>query len=257
MMSLYSLLYIYFSIVLESFPISSSGHVQLLQFFFNKALTDYSNQIDFFLHGPIACMVALFFFNDWFFLLQGLPKTFPYLRKIFFYGFITDSLTVFAYFFIFKDTQIIPVWAGFLITSMLLCSLQYCPSPSPNAAWDCRNAVILGIIQSIALLPGISRLGSTFVCARWMRFNATRAFQLSFLIEWPISCAAFLKGLFTLYKGNKIVELLQLKMILVMILAMVCGFGCLKLVQGLLHKQTVWLFSLYLLLAAVGSFFLV
>ncbi len=258
-MSLYGMLYIFFSIVLETFPISSSGHLELLHRIFEKLdLPDFCNEaIDLFLHGPIALVIALFFFNDWCFFIQNFPRTLPLIKKIFLRGIITDGITVLVYFLFYKKIFFLPVWIGFLITSGLLFSLYYCNKKPPFAEWNCYNAMLLGIVQSIALIPGISRLGSTFVCARWMGLSMRRSFQLSFLIEWPISCAAFLKGTYSLYHENKIVELLQLKVILVMIIAIVCGLCTLKLVERMLHEQREWIFSVYLVLVAMGSFLLV
>jgi len=259
MMSLYNTLFLYLSVVLETFPISSSGHITVMQALFEKFRWPYyvDENYDLFFHGPIAIMVALFFFNDWFFIVKGFPRTLPYIKKIVCRGFITDSLTVLAYFLLFKNNAFIPVWVGFLITSALIFSLKWCRTSPPYCVWNYRNALMLGFVQSIALIPGISRLGSTFVCARWMGFSVRKALQLSFLIEWPISCAAFLKGMHALYQENKIVELLQLKVILVMIVAMVCGFFCLRLMQRILNEHCEWVFSVYLVIVAMGSFLLV
>lgn len=258
-MSISCILYIFCSIVLESFPISSSGHCALLYSLFEKFrwTQPINENFDLFLHGPIALVVALFFFKDWFFILKGVPRTLPFIKKIFCYGFITDSITVPAYFLIFKNNTFLPIWLGFLITSLLIFSLKFCPTTRPYSVWNYQTALLLGIVQAGALMPGISRLGSTFVCARRMGFSVIRAFQLSFLIEWPISCAAFLKATCVFYQENKIVELLQLNVILVMIVAMVGGFFGLRLTQRILKEQMEWVFSVYLMMVAIGSFLLV
>jgi undecaprenyl-diphosphatase len=186
------------SIFLESFPISSSGHIFLLQQFFEKIGFPFclDENLEYCLHGPIAFVVAIFFYNRWKLLLD-LPRSFLIIQKMFIFGFITDGITVAAYFLFFNHRSVFPLWIGFLITGLVLLSLFFCNTTDRFSSWNYKNSIILGSVQSLALLPGISRFGTTFVVGRWLGFSARKSFELSFLIEWPISFFATFKGTYT------------------------------------------------------------
>jgi undecaprenyl-diphosphatase len=53
-----------------------------------------------------------------------------------------------------------------------------------------RDAVTIGIIQCFALLPGVSRSGSTITGARALGFDRQSAAVFSFLMSFPVTLAA-------------------------------------------------------------------
>jgi undecaprenyl-diphosphatase len=60
---------------------------------------------------------------------------------------------------------------------------------------DTRDGLALGVAQSLALIPGVSRSGATFVAARARGFSPTEADRLSWKVGLPvISGAALLEG---------------------------------------------------------------
>lgn len=147
------------------------------------------------------------------------------------------------------------MWIGFLITALLLFSLKFCTNQKLYSSWNYKNALVIGCLQACALIPGISRFGSTFVAARWCGIAPRKAFELSFLLEWPISCAAFFKGVYTLHAQHKLAELLQLKIIVIMIIAMIGALLGLKIVQSMIMKNYIWLFSVYVMVIAIFALF--
>lgn len=240
------------SIILESFPLSSSGHILLLQTLFKcNGIGFFLNEnIEYFLHGSTALILAIFFYNRWKLFLI-IPRSLPLIQKMFMRGFITDGITVGAYFIFFKDNNLLPLWVGFLITGFLILSLFFCKKSRSNGVWSYSNAFILGVVQACALMPGISRFGSTFVAARWLGFSNKKAFELSFLIEWPINVAAALKGGYALYQHNQLFELLHLKMLLVMLIASSFALLGLCIMRQIIMNNSLWLFSIYLFLLAI------
>ena len=253
----YAALYILvgLAIILESFPISSSGHILLLQNIFQNHLPFLFNEsIDYFLHAPTAVVIALFFYKKWRILLT--KRGIRFWPKIFLLGAITDGITVISYFLFFKNAHspIIPIWSGFCITGIILLSMYFCNTQG-KTVWNATNAVILGIAQTCALIPGISRFGTTFAVARWLGFSSQRAFSLSFLIEWPISFAASLKGTYILTQTKQIYEFLHPSMLLVIILAMIGAYIGLYCMQKFIIKQYEWIIGFYLFLVATFAFF--
>jgi len=70
------------------------------------------------------------------------------------------------------------------VTGLLLLSTRFAPRgtgvPRP------RSALVMGLAQAVALLPGISRSGSTLVAARWQALDPAAAAELSFLMVLPL-----------------------------------------------------------------------
>lgn len=73
---------------------------------------------------------------------------------------------------------------GFLVTGALLVSSLWVGPGRLDypSAWA---AFLVGTAQGIAVLPGVSRSGSTIVLALWLGVRPVRAFELSMLISLP------------------------------------------------------------------------
>ncbi len=250
---------IFCSIVLESFPISSSGHCLLLKtmvqrygFFLPSDMILHN--LDYALHLPIVAVITIFFYRRWRLLLSFLiryPKT---IIKLAMLGFITESITVLFYLlFMHGGTAWFPLSLGFLITTVVLYSLRYCPEHQLPTTWNMKNSLLLGIAQGSALLPGISRFGLTFVVARYCGFSGRKAFELSFLIEIPISIAAGLQGLWGLYRHAGW-YVLNLKICLIMLMACFGAWLGLWCISYLIDRNMLWKISYYTLVVMIISF---
>ncbi len=76
------------------------------------------------------------------------------------------------------------VGLGFLFTSILLVSTRFArPGLITHPVW--QAALLLGLAQGIAVLPGISRSGSTIALALFLGVKRERAFELSMLMSIP------------------------------------------------------------------------
>ena len=255
------LLLLFLSIVLECFPISSSGNIYLITKFIETALhISFSKEllmvIDYLSHGAIACTIALYFFPRWIVLVKNLKKTWPIILRLCIAGFVTEIITVFCWLIIdFIPTSPVLLATGFLITTISLWSLRWCPEKSESTIiYGLNNAWLLGFVQGVALLPGISRFGLTFTTARWLGFSSKKSFELSFLISWPINVGAFLLGTFKLYK-HQLYDLLNLKLLLVMLIGSgvaCCGF---YLVEKMIAARRLWVFSIYTLFLSLVVWF--
>ncbi len=61
-------------------------------------------------------------------------------------------------------------------------------------AMDAARAILMGVAQAVAILPGVSRSGTTIATGLWGRVDAERAAEFSFLMSMPaIAGAALLK----------------------------------------------------------------
>jgi undecaprenyl-diphosphatase len=80
---------------------------------------------------------------------------------------------------------------GFLATSVVLVSTRWAPRGT-NDSPSVVQAVLLGVAQGLAVLPGLSRSGSTIAAALWLGVRPERAFELSMLMSLPAVLGAIL-----------------------------------------------------------------
>lgn len=250
---------VFLSIALEPFPISSSGHIQLLVRILHTLTKVPSESLlkifDFISYGPIALVLALFFFKRWKYLLN-ISRSWPLIITMIVNGTITEFITLFFYCVCTGiGTAYFPLFLGFLMNALALISLIWCPTKN-TTRWNSSNAILLGIAQGLAFLPGVSRFASTFVVARWCGFSHRKAFEISFLIEWPIAVAAWCKGIcdsITLGYGH----FLNLPFWLSMLSGGIVAYAGLYIISYLVEKNLMWIFSLWLLVSALCAYCLV
>lgn len=113
------------------------------------------------------------------------------------------------------------------------------------------DALIVGIAQVGALIPGVSRSGSTLTAARFLGFERQNAAYFSFLLGLPAIALAGLKELYELYKAH-----LDAHGWSVLAIGLVVGslsaFAAIALLMRILERFATWPFAVYrLLLGAV------
>jgi undecaprenyl-diphosphatase len=82
------------------------------------------------------------------------------------------------------DTPVVP-GVAFLVTGALLWSTRRPLADDPRGVPTLRIAVLMGLAQCLALVPGISRSGSTVVAALWLGVAPAEAAAFSFLMAIP------------------------------------------------------------------------
>lgn len=260
MLLLYRITATVLPIALEGLPVSSSGHVLLCAALLQKMYTvvvaqSLPEELDHLVHLPIALMVALFFLPRWYYLLRHITRLWQQFFNMIRLGFITVLVTAIMYLTLrYVGTAWFPLWLGYVATTFLLFSLRVVPK-KVTGKWNLLTALILGAAQGLALLPGISRLGITYTTARWLGMRPQKAFELSFLIEWPISVAGFLKGLHDMQKTGGLERITSFD-VLLMLGASIVGYFGLYVMQKLVTTHRVWQVGWYTaVLSAIALIF--
>ncbi|KKP22942.1 MAG: Undecaprenyl-diphosphatase [candidate division TM6 bacterium GW2011_GWF2_28_16] len=226
----YIIIFIFIQIILESLPISSSGHFLLAEKLFGINIPEY---FDYVLHLPTIIILLIIFYKNWWGpiqkLLSGILNKKIYLKdsyknlyKIFFkiisLIFIADSITVLIWllfkFYItnlsFYNSNFL-LLTGFCITGLLLAfepaarrgGIEVEPGYRLANNHIAINFALLGLVQGLALIPGISRFAAVFFFASLLNKNLKRNFEITFLIQFPIICAGFLLGVYKIIMTNK------------------------------------------------------
>jgi undecaprenyl-diphosphatase len=119
-------------------------------------------------------------------------------------------------------------------------------APAPKARWTPLRALAVGVAQAMALLPGISRSGSTVGTGLFLRIEGEKAAEFSFLLAIPAIAGA------TLLEAVHLTGTPDLLPVACGFLtALVTGYGAIVLLLGALRRRSLWLFGFYCL--AVGA----
>ncbi len=269
-------LMIFCQVVLESFPISSSGHLVLLEkilqsFGTTPTVADLPPFFDHFLHGPTILVLLIFFRKEWFAPLGFLFKNFTFdfsnwsdrykklwgvFLKITFFVFVTSFITVIFYFlfgylkkFALLQSEGLMLF-GFFLTTILLFSLYFKDKKDDrNGDLTLTKVIILGLVQGVSFLPGISRFGSTYVVARWLGVSVKRSFQFTFLMQFPLIVAAFFDASSKMFFGEKtFINLFSLKVCVAFLIATVLAYFALYVSYSLAIRRKLWYLGFYMLL---------
>lgn len=89
-----------------------------------------------------------------------------------------------------------------LVTALFLFLIRNIKGHKDNEHITLKDAIIIGLFQVIALVPGISRSGATIVGSMFRDLKRDTAFDFSFLLYIPISLATAILGLKDLLASN-------------------------------------------------------
>lgn len=117
-----------------------------------------------------------------------------------------------------------------------------------------RDAIIVGLAQVGALIPGVSRSGSTLTAALFLNFKREEAARFSFLLGLPAIALAGLKELLVLFHLHMPLETWML-LIFGLVVASISAFGAIWGLMRFLEKFSTWPFIVYRI--ALGIFLLV
>ncbi len=256
----------------EFLPISSSGHLLLVPWLFNWHFLlenpDLNKTFDVALHLGTFVAVVIYFWRElgrligawarsisrrslaepegklaWLLIVSTVPAA---LVGVAFEGFITDTLG--------KPWMIgvaLIVFAGFMYlvdhTAKLDRGLE---------ALTWVDALLIGVAQSLALLPGVSRSGITMMTGLLMRLDRESAARYSFLMSIPvIGGAAAYKGLEVARDGLPAGTAMPFAV--GMVSAALSGIAAIWFVLAYLKRHNFNLFVLYRIVVGVGVLILV
>jgi undecaprenyl-diphosphatase len=144
------------------------------------------------------------------------------------------------------------VGVALLVTGAILISTRWALKKELSPTFGVRVALLIGLAQCFALIPGISRSGSTVVAALWLGVAPVQAAAFSFLMSIPaIAGAAVLQvpQLDLMAEGIGILPL-----ILGFVAAAVTGILAIRLFVRMLKDRSFPMFAWYCW--AVGLLFL-
>jgi undecaprenyl-diphosphatase len=165
----------------EFLPISSSGHLVLVQEYFS--ITQDTVTFDVFLHFATLLAVLIYFRND----LMKISKKFLLAIAV---GSIPAGLVG-----LFLEDYITAAFGSVMLVGLALLvsgAFNFVTEYKLKRQLDARTtinnkeALIIGIFQALAVLPGVSRSGSTVFAGIFQNLDRKLAFRFSFLMSLPV-----------------------------------------------------------------------
>ncbi len=153
----------------------------------------------------------------------------------------------------FRDTieqvfrSYIVVGLSFLVTALMLWSTRAIP-PKPPKTITVGTALLIGLAQALAIVPGISRSGSTIAAALWRGVPARRAAEFSFILAIVVIAGS------GLLEAKHLGELpLSPGLILAFLGALVSGVFAIRTLVWLLQARRFHHFAPYLAILGGGT----
>lgn len=230
----------------EFLPISSSGHLLLLQSFFG--ITDGGLLLTLLLHlATLLAVVVVYHRRLWDLLRRpfsaetlqlGVATIITCGIVLVFHDMIDSLFTV----------QTLPYL--FVVCGVyLLLPTLFRPQANQRFWW---HAVVMGVAQGVAVVPGLSRSGLTITSGRLAGMTATQSTDFSFLMSIPIILASLV---FELLRGGSVQALGFGNIVLAFVTAFLAGIMAIKFMLKVTRKIDLRWFAVYLLVLGVGLWF--
>ena len=238
----------------EFLPVSSSGHLELGKAILgDNSIPEESLLFTVVMHFATALSTIVIFRKDIWEILRGLLQ-FKWNEETQFSLKIIISMIPAAIVGVLFEEQLEQLFGGsvllvgfmLIITALLLWLADKAKNTGKPVSYS--NAFVIGVAQAIALLPGISRSGSTISTSVLLGNDKTKAARFSFLMVVPLILGKIAKDLLDgelTHTGN------STGLIVGFIAAFVSGlFACTWMIS-LVRKSKLSYFAIYCLIVGV------
>ena len=252
--------------ITEPLPISSSGHLLIFKELLN---TNMFNDLNFETIVNFGSFLAILFIfrKD---IIRLIKNFFTYLfnqdkRKITYNDFkyclliIIGTIPVGITGFIFKEkiesfVNVQAVGVALLFTALILFIVRNIKGEKDDNDITYKDAIIIGLIQMIALLPGVSRSGTVLVGCLLCKLKRETALKYTFMLYFPVSVAAMGLGVLDLVESNTLNTVL-LPYSLGFIASCIVTYFAYQWLSNIVKKGSLWKFSIYCLIVGIFVIF--
>ncbi|RMG38768.1 MAG: undecaprenyl-diphosphatase UppP [Methanobacteriota archaeon] len=248
----------------EFLPISSSGHLVLFEAILNYQEGGLAFEV--FVHFGTLVAVFIVFRKDIIQMIRWLPSLPAFIKrgmkiqeeedkyKALTLFIIIGSIPAAFFGLLFEDaveemfsSHIIALVALF-VTGIIMWSSRYAQEHQPFMNW--RHSLLIGFAQAFAIIPGISRSGSTIVTGMWLGINRETSARFSFLLSIPVILGASLLKFKHLLEspppGRELINLTAAT-----IAAAIAGYLAIILLLNIIRKQKLEWFGVYCVLVSI------
>ena len=243
----------------EYLPVSSSGHLAIGSALFDiKGEDNLAFTIVVHVATVFSTLVILWKEIDWIF--RGLFKFEMNAETRYVINILISMIPIGIVGVFFKDyveaifgSGLLIVGCCLLVTALLL-TFSYYAKPRLKENISMKDAFIIGLAQACAVLPGLSRSGSTIATGLLLGDNKAKLAQFSFLMVIPpILGEAMLDGM-KMMKGEAVAgDIPALSLIVGFIAAFVSGCLACKWMINIVKKGKLIYFAIYCAIAGTAT----
>ncbi|NOY38216.1 MAG: undecaprenyl-diphosphate phosphatase [Chlorobi bacterium] len=239
----------------EFLPVSSSGHLEIGKHFISPEWGE-SLYFTVVVHGATVLSILVVFWKDIIRLFNGFFRFRKNEESVYLYKLLFSAIPVALLGVLFKDRIEIlfsgnihlVAWA-LMITAIFLTIASFVKSTGRKITW--LDALIIGMAQAIAVVPGISRSGSTIATGLMLGNQREEITRFSFLmVILPVIGANFLEIAGGDLSASSSVGIPAL--IIGFITAFISGFFACKWMIAIVNRGKLYFFAIYCLILAVS-----
>jgi undecaprenyl-diphosphatase len=237
----------------EFLPVSSSGHLELGGILFGLQDPDAFFTFNIMVHGATFMSVVVVFWKDIRDLIVNLFR-FQWNAETRFVLLLLASAIPVAIVGLLLEEQIESLFEGrvllvglmLLVTAALLFLTRF--APRNNKDVNLKSALLIGLAQTIAVMPGISRSGATISTALYLGIERSKAIRFSFLMVLiPVFGANFLK-IVKMSGDASMASIGTTPLIIGTMAAFVAGLAACRWMLDIVRKGNIAWFSVYCLI---------
>lgn len=239
--------------VTEPLPISSSGHVLVFKELLNTNIfNDLSLEV--ILNFGSFLAILIIFWKDIVKLVTGFFKYLAGNKKYkkewkYCWLIVLGSIPVGIIGFIFKDQiealgSVYEVCIALFITALALLLVKNSNGTKNDDDLTWKDALIIGLFQMCALLPGLSRSGLVLVGCLLCKLSKDASLKYAFMLYFPVSVATFGLDVIDIVKEGLNTSLL-LGYSLGFVAAFIGTYLTYKWLSNIVKNGKLWMFSIY------------
>lgn len=248
--------------IAEFLPISSSAHLIIFRDIFGIGAGMGANMelaFDIALHLGTLLAILVFFFKDFVQMIsKGLTKGVKDQDGKIFWYLIAATIPAAIVGLLFEDVIENAIRNNYFVIGIALavmgiiiyCADKYSKSDKTIKKMTLKDALIIGVSQVFALIPGFSRSGTTIATGRVLGIKRDDAAKFSFFLSAPVVCGAVVLKLldsatWTVIAANTSTFIIGI------LIAFVIGLCCIKFLLKYLDNHNFKIFMIYRIIIAV------
>ena len=226
--------------VSEFVPVSSAAHLVLVSKYYS--FNSQNLLIDICLHLGSLLAIIFYFRND----LLNFIKNKNFLIKI-----LIATIPIIPVGYILYQTGLIERlrslevigWMSLIFGILLYVSDKSKITKKINTEFTNKSAIIVGLFQVLALIPGVSRSGITITSGRLLGFDRFDSAKISFFLAIPALGAASFLGIYTISKEGSIE--LNFLAIIAVIFSFIISYITISFFLNFIKKFSLKIFIIY------------
>lgn len=240
----------------EPIPISSSGHLLIAQYFLDVEIEGSVSTFALLVNTASLIAVLIIYREDIqrlivnglrFFKVKDEETTRDFMFIVYL---VVATIPAAIIGLLFQDTiddylsTIVTVGITLVITGVALWLIRDIHGKRKDGNMTMKDAIIIGLAQSVALIPGISRSGATIVAAMARGINQETALRFSFLLFIPISLGGAVLSISDILNDDNLATL-AVPYIMAFIGSLIASYFSLKWFMNIMAKGQLKYFAIY------------